>query len=102
MLRSLSELSDEEYRRGSRTGSRRSAHDKNVLSLSHPVDASAQRRALLEALLHEEGIGAPNPPSIPRRASNDALPLSFAQQRIWFLDQFVPGSPAYTRAARFV
>ena len=30
----------------------------------------------------------------------DELPLSFAQQRIWFLDQLQPGSSAYTITAR--
>lgn len=37
---------------------------------------------------------------IPRRESEDA-PLSWAQQRLWFLDRLVPGSAAYNVSAAF-
>ncbi len=40
--------------------------------------------------------GSPQAPALLRRAaSSDTLPLSFAQQRLWFIDQLQPGSSAY-------
>ena len=58
-------------------------------------ELSGKRRALLEALLNEQGISYSSGERIPRRTDNAPPPLSFAQQRLWFFDQFEPGNAAY-------
>jgi hypothetical protein len=50
----------------------------------------------LELLLAEEGLTAEAGLALTPRADPAAPgPLSFAQQRLWFLDQFEPGGSAY-------
>src|SRR5882762_4918398 len=59
---------------------------QNGLELS-----AAEKRALLAELLHKKA------------AQPKTAPMSFSQQRLWFLDQLEPGSATYniSRAARF-
>jgi amino acid adenylation domain-containing protein len=40
-------------------------------------------------------------PPITQVENRDALPLSFAQQRLWFLDQMEPGTPLYNMPQMF-
>ncbi|HEV2735373.1 MAG TPA: amino acid adenylation domain-containing protein, partial [Longimicrobiaceae bacterium] len=52
----------------------------------------------VEALL-AEGKGVQAPPLVPVVRDGSPLPLSFAQQRLWFIDQLAPGSAAYNMAS---
>jgi amino acid adenylation domain-containing protein len=56
---------------------------------------SPSRLALLEMLLAEEGAASVPAPTIPRRKEANFCPLSFAQERLWFLDQLQPNNLAY-------
>ena len=64
-----------------------------------PPDRSAElaleQRALMAIRSLERDPKGLEIPRIPRRSEAGAAPLSFAQQRLWFLQRLEPGSPAY-------
>ncbi|MFO7587676.1 MAG: amino acid adenylation domain-containing protein, partial [Gemmatimonadota bacterium] len=61
----------------------------------NPTVAGLARQVRLRRL---EGRGPEDAPLTPV-SREGPLPLSFAQQRLWFLDQMEPGSPAYNLPA---
>ena len=61
--------------------------------------SSRRRRLAGLAVRVEEALrsarGRETPPPHRAGAARGSLPLSFAQQRLWFIDQLEPGSPLY-------
>ena len=56
---------------------------------------SPQRRALLQLLREEKNREVSRGQVIPHRPQAEFYPLSFAQERMWFLNQLEPESPFY-------
>ena len=65
---------------------------QNVLNSLSP-----EKRSLLAARLRRKGgeRQVSNIPQIVRAPRGEEIPLSFAQQRLWFLDQLTPGMATY-------
>lgn len=62
---------------------------------------SKEQQELLMLLLKEEGISLANLPIIPQDRTRASFPLTFAQRRLWILNQLEPNACAYNMFGAF-
>ncbi|HEX8089856.1 MAG TPA: condensation domain-containing protein, partial [Blastocatellia bacterium] len=62
---------------------------------------SAQERELIKYLLEDEGVELPKVQPIARRQGQQEIPLSSSQERLWILEQLLPGTATYHIAEAF-
>jgi amino acid adenylation domain-containing protein len=78
-------------------GGLRCSAPRGVLTRALQEELAGLKPELLELLRERGNPAKARPTAIARDAD---MPLSFVQQRLWFLDQLEPGTPAYTIAVR--
>jgi amino acid adenylation domain-containing protein len=59
------------------------------------LSLAPEKRRLFVKLLKSQGVDISQLPIAHRDPADAVLPLSFAQERLWFLDQLEPNSPVY-------
>src|SRR5512134_746108 len=70
-------------------------HTMTTRSDSGEFSLSPQRKELLSLLLHERGFQPSARQRLGTRPDRSTFPLSFAQERLWFLSQLDPQSVYY-------
>ncbi|HEV2735132.1 MAG TPA: condensation domain-containing protein, partial [Longimicrobiaceae bacterium] len=72
-----------------------SAQQGSPAAAPAPAELSPGRRLPLQKILQGKAEERRHSGQIRRAPRDRPLPLSFAQQRLWFIDQLQPGNPAY-------
>jgi Condensation domain/TubC N-terminal docking domain len=79
----------------------RTSAPTGVLTPALLAELTARKAAILAFLRTATGAAHTAAPPLHAMPRAGDLPLSFAQQRLWFLDQLVAGSPVYNIARAF-
>ncbi|NEQ98487.1 MAG: amino acid adenylation domain-containing protein, partial [Cyanothece sp. SIO2G6] len=66
-----------------------------IADLSHQVDSHISSTAQSHGQSHGQSDNNNSTPIIPATSYDVPIPLSFAQERLWFLDQLEPGNTTY-------
>jgi aspartate racemase len=68
---------------------------KNVLTEPLRAEMARRKEEILEALRDGQQAASCAPPPLVRQPRSGEIRLSFAQERLWFVDQLEPNNPAY-------